>query len=275
MLIAFWKRHWAATLPAATVALLLGGLWLWARFLYTAAPDADLRALRVGAFVGWLGLLLLAATTAAIIWTAAARPASSFEGERRQVLLGFSLLGDTAGLLVLAVGLSDGFLTLLEVLRVYLLLIAWTGLWVAVAFALKRWGPGMSVGISLTCATLLMSAPVTLVPLARAAAWQETRTAQASNDLPTLPARNVTVLQERVVQGIGIACPLLATLDAARPHLEVHWAQLPGMYAMSGLGQNIPMSLPRWWINTLVYAGAALLVCLGLWVFQRDHTSGH
>jgi hypothetical protein len=277
MLVSFWKRHWIATLPAATVALLMGGLWLWARFLYAAAPDADLRTLRQGAFVGWLGLLLLATTVASIIWTAAAKPTSPFEGERRHVTLGYALLGDTAGLLILAVGLSDGFLGLAEVGKVYLLLISWTGLWTAVAYALKRWGPGVSVGVSLTLATLLMAGPVTFVPLARAASWQETQTVQASDGVPVMrarPAASNSALQERIVQGIGIACPLLATLDATRPQLEVHWAQLPGMYAMSGLGQNIPMTLPKWWVNTLVYAGVAALVCLGLWVFQSDRSGG-
>jgi len=272
--VSFWRRNWPAMIPAAVVTLLLGGLWLWARFLYTAAPDADLRALRVGAFVGWLGLLLLATTVAAIIWTAVAKPASPFDGELRQVMLGFSMLGDMAGLLILAVGLSDGFLTFVEVVRLYLLLVAWTGLWTAVAYVLKRWGAGVSIGVSLILATILMAGPVTLMPLVQAAAWEESSTAQASEGAPAMAAKESSAWQEGMVKGIGIACPLLGALDAARPHLEVHWAQLPGADAVPGLGQSLPVALPKWWVNTLVYAGAWLIICIGMWVFRSERSAG-
>lgn len=269
-MLSTWKRSWPALVPAAVVTVLLGGLWLWARFLYTAAPDADLRALRTGAFVGWLGLLLLAATVAAIVWTAVAKPLSPFESELRQVMLGFSLLGDLAGLLILAVGLSDGFLTLIEVVRVYVLLVAWLALWSAFAYALKRRGAMVSMGVSLIFALLLMAGPVTMMPLVRAAAWQESRTAQASEGPPAMPGQSA--LEENLVRGIAIGCPLLGALDAARPHLEVHWRQLPGMNAVPSFGHNLSTAVPRWWVNTIVYAAAALALCVGMWVFRADRT---
>jgi hypothetical protein len=45
-----------------------------------------------------------------------------------------------------------------------------------------------------------------------------------------------------------------------QPAIQVHWAQLPGMYTLSGLGQEIPMTLPPWYANTLTYAAATALL---------------
>ena len=134
--------------------------------------------------------------------------------------------------------------------RLAVLVAAWTGVWVAGAWALRRFGPGSSGGVTLGIACVCMAAPVVAMPLVHAAAhWG--------------PAGTVSPWQGRVVEVIGHVCPFFAVLDALRPVIRVDWGTLPGMYAWSGLGQEIPLALPGVWTCTAIYAGGAILVLLG------------
>jgi hypothetical protein len=105
--------------------------------------------------------------------------------------------------------------------------------------------------MSVVLAMVLIAGPVALVPVAR---------------LPWAQRDTVARWQPVVVQGIGIGCPALGALDAMRPDVRIDWTQLPTMYGLSGLGQEIPIELPRWWVNASVYAGIGLVgMGLGRW----------
>jgi hypothetical protein len=263
----FLRREWAAALPALVVALAFGGFWLCVQFSPAFPHD---RASTSAAFIGWIGLMTAVGTVGVIIWAAgggarahggsvrrrtppragragargAGEPFSLFGGEGRRVFLGFALAGDAAGILAVAVGVTTGLLGWRTAIQLYIVMAAWMGMWSGVAWLLGRWGAGIGVALSLTCAMLLMAGPVTLVPLAR---------------LPGAPRAFVNRWQPLVVTGIAGACPMLAALDAMKPEVRLDWPQLPQMYRMSGLGQEIPIELPRWWIAAAVYAGVGLV----------------
>jgi hypothetical protein len=220
-------RQYHILVASAIPTSLLLILWLCARYIY-ASNDPSLRT---AAFVGWLCATFLLTTVAAVICTAVTSSRSSFS-----VIYATASL---AGLLVALVALPGGYLGWSEILRVYFLLVSWLAFCVILANVFRRWGPGAAVTIPLTLTTLLISSPISWIPLVRATHGST---------------------QDDILRGIGAACPLLALIDAIRPAIKVGWAQLPGMYTFSGLGQDIPMDLPHWYINTAFYAGAALLI---------------
>lgn len=237
-------------LPAMLVFVTLGALWLYARFGYLPGHGPEVTVLL---FTGWLALMFLLSTVAVVIWTACVdtRPRA---GPARRTFLAYSLVSDLCGLLLLIVGVAGGLLSLLDVLRIYALLIAWLGLWTSAAGALRRLGSGVAVVASLSLAMSFFAAPVIASPIARASAqWS----------LHNTPA------QPYVVQGIGYVTPMLALLDAVKDSFRIGWAQLPLMYHLTPLGQDIPMPLPTWWITTLAFAGAAVL----LWTARRPWKS--
>jgi hypothetical protein len=100
---------------------------------------------------------------------------------------------------------------------------------------------------------LLMAGPVALMPLVHwAGRW----------------GAGPGTLQAAVVQAIAAGCPMLGDLDAFSPTIRLDWATLPGMYELSGLGQEIPMDLPRWWASCLIYLGAAVVVGVAYQIVQ-------
>jgi hypothetical protein len=68
--------------------------------------------------------------------------------------------------------------------------------------------------------------------------------------------------QGRTVEVIRDTCPFLGIVDAFRPAIKIDWNVLPGMYAYSGLGQEIPMTLPAWWASAGLYAGITAVIVL-------------
>jgi hypothetical protein len=244
----FLRRQFRlASLPAATVAVLLLALWFWGRFAY--APANAWNALGFSVFLGWLVAMFLAVTLASILWTAGGKSPSptsrdtrpDIPPDTREIFLGFALLLDTCGLILLCVGLFTGMITFLDIVRVYLLLAAWAGMWAALTWALRHLaGRAKAATLATALAMFLFAAPVTLLPLARAA-----------NNAGPRP-RDITL------QSIRLATPMLGVVDAVKPTRTIEWAQLPEMYKLTAFGQDIPLDTPRWWTPTLTYAALAL-----------------
>ncbi len=55
------------------------------------------------------------------------------------------------------------------------------------------------------------------------------------------------------------SCPAMGVLQGMEPGVKTEWSVLPGMYAYSGLGQEVPAELPAWWACVLGYAGAGAM----------------
>ncbi|HVT81858.1 MAG TPA: hypothetical protein VHM90_14525 [Phycisphaerae bacterium] len=177
--------------------------------------------------VGWAGILLLVATVAAACCGHGATP-----------LLAGSALVAVVAAVVGAVGARyAGMSCGMELAAVAA---AWTGLWAAASFALRRFHPVAGRAMVLALAMALFASPVIAMPAVHAAGTG-TRT------------------QRRLVEAIRRGCPMFACTDALKPRYRIDWAVLPGMYAMSGLGQEVPMELPDGWTTAGMYAGGALL----------------
>jgi hypothetical protein len=230
-----FSKNILGTAPAAAVAVIMLVLWAYNRWGYVAA---DQREAVAGALaLGWLCMLFLTATLAAIVWAATVPLTLAHQG---RLFFGYAFLTDVCGLLLLVFGLGTQWLRLVDIGALYLLLAAWTALCAALTAALRRWGGGISAAVALTLALLLMSAPISAMPLVRAAAsWGP-------------------LWQPRIVSAVTHLCPLMAMLDALRPTVRIDFGQLPIMYRYSGLGQSIPASPAPWWISTLIYAFLSL-----------------
>jgi hypothetical protein len=147
--------------------------------------------------------------------------------------------------------------------RLAILLAAWTGLWAAGTRALRRWGPGLGLGMMLTLSSVCMALPVAAMPLVRAAAhWGS--------------GVGVSPWQNRLVEVIGHACPCFPILEVLRTspaEIRIDWGTLPEMYAWSGLGQEISLALPSVWSCSALYAGGALLVMVGAMALRKKAPS--
>ncbi len=155
------------------------------------------------------------------------------------------------------VGLCDRLIGRTEFLHISVLFITWSALWTIFPLMLRRCGAGISVGLPLALAMLLMAGPITLPPLARQL-------------LPGKDAGGSALFsREQVAQGIETASPLLGMLDAARPAIHINWQTLPHMYSMAE-GQEVAFSLPAWWANALAYAASALLLAIPAWFLQTN-----
>jgi len=204
-------------IPALLVCVAATALWLALR---TAGP------LKPEVFFGWLCLLLVAATVAAIAQAAFATGGAA-------VLRGFLVLCTATLMLVAAAALAGRYLGILETLRVATIFLLWLCFCSAMAWVLRGLGPATANAISLTIATLLIASPVIAIPLVRAAG---------------------STWQSRFVELIRNTCPFLAVVDAVRPAMKIDWTHLPRMYEWSGLGQDIPMLLPNAWVSVGIYA---------------------
>jgi hypothetical protein len=183
------------------------------------------------AFAGWLCLVTWGGTVAGIVRAAAGRP--------RGMGMSYAILVALVALLICGVGLSTGFVGVKQLVPLVTLNAAWIACWTAFAAACRRLGPVGSGTLALLFSMLLMASPVALVPAVHAthaAAW--------------------------IINTIRYGCPFLALFDAVRP-MYVDWPHQPGMYAWSGLGNDVALPLPNVWLFALIYALAAL-VSLGI-----------
>ncbi len=194
------------------------------------------------AFVGWVGLLLIFATIAGIV-----------AGVRGQsVLPAVFFLVAVVAIEMVALGFGAGFAGLVPAAELAAICAAWTLLWSSAAWALSRFGPAIAGGVPLLAAMLLMAAPVIALPAVHATPSGSPR-------------------QHLLVEAIAHSCPMLACIAAVQPHIRIEWAELPGMYAMSGLGQEVPMELPEGWTSAAIYGGGAmLLACVGLLLNRKQ-----
>jgi hypothetical protein len=183
------------------------------------------------AFVGWVGLVLIFGTIFGVI-----------AGLRHQkAAASAALLAAVLALEVAAFGLAAGFVGLAAAAELVTIVIAWTLLWSAAACALRRFGSGIACGAPLFTAMLLLASPVAAMPLVHACpsgSWRQTL----------------------LVKAIAHGCPILPCLDAVKPAIRIQWAELPGMYAMSGLGQEVPMELPNGWCSMAIYGGGGIVI---------------
>lgn len=195
------------------------------------------------AIAGYTLVMLLVMTAVSIIWTAAAPPKAGHIWVLLTALGGISFIEGLAP----KVGLAPA-------LAVSALASTWCGLWCAGAWALRRLGPGIGAAVPLLGASVCMALPVAAMPLIRAAVrWNS----------PGHPA-----WQNALVQITAHACPFFPALGALRPAVTIDWGTLPGLYAWSGLGQEIPLALPNVWLCSALYAGGAVILCLLGWLLR-------
>ncbi|MCL2646485.1 MAG: hypothetical protein FWD61_05695 [Phycisphaerales bacterium] len=212
---------------ALTVALLL--LFLLPRFLLPYWP-----ALATKFFLGWIAMLLLLTTVASVLWVARSE---SFA----DAFWGYAVLVDSAGVLLLLLGLITGFLGLRDVFRLYLLLLTWVGVWSAVAYLFRR-RPPLAAMLAMTFSAIFFAAPIVALPLAR------------------VSSRYSPACRDHTLELIAYATPVLPAFDAVKSSLPAaHWPEWPVMYRMSDISQELGLRA-RWHKAALGYGLAALVV---------------
>ena len=232
---------WLQTaLPALLLVLPGSALWL------AVAPTK-------GAFVGWVLMMAVLGTVAAIVAgadLAAGRP------HRWLALAGIGgVLFVLLLILKLVVWAEAGWR---EAAWTAGVAASWAALWGMLAWALRHRGAGVAIGASLGLASACMALPVAAMPVVRwAGHWGYTDGV-------------VSVWQGRAVEVVSHACPFFALLSALKPAVGVDWGAQPGMYAWSGLGQEVPLELPEPWVCGMIYAGLTAAVWL---VCRRGATS--
>jgi hypothetical protein len=218
---------WLWTLPALAVGCFDAGLWLG-----VAPTNMTL--------VGWTLLMTVAGTAAAVLAGTGAVP------EGRRGIRGVAAVAATTVLILICVVWNGAGLG--EAVRGGAVAGSWVLLWGLAARAWRRWGAGVSAAAALGLAGLGLAAPVAAVPLVRwAGHWGSTGGA-------------VSAWQGRVVEVLAHACPFFPLLSALKPALRLDWGTLPGMYAWSGLGQEVPLELPGAWGCAALYAALATAV---------------
>jgi len=222
------RRLWSVDgCIAVGLPLVLAGIWGAMRV--DSSGDATF-------FPGWISLGLL---TAALVTTvheslASGTPVSSSHLSRRRGLHWVFFPPETlAAVAILVIG-GHHHLGWGSAFHAALLLAAWVWLCAGVARFCRHSGFAAAIALGMTISMTLLAAPVIFSPLLHAAAG--------------------TPVQHLFAQGLVYACPIMGELDAIRPAVRVDWSVLPGMYAYSGLGQEVPVSLPPWWISALIYA---------------------
>ncbi|MGN6367395.1 MAG: hypothetical protein ACTHN5_03950 [Phycisphaerae bacterium] len=220
-------------LPAAIVAVLLALLWAY------TTHSRELHEPSHAAFALWLALLFLLDTLLVILWTATVdiRPRAA---AATRTFLAYALLSDLSGLLLLFIGVLGGIISLLDLCKLYLLLISWLGLWTSITGTLRRFGTLVAALLSLALALPLLAAPIL---------WS------ALQPLTSLPP----VWQSRLATTAAAVTPLTATLDALHNALHLAWSNLPPFLHP---GANLDFPLPPWWLSATIYAALGLLLYL-------------
>ena len=250
------RRVWkfldpAALLLAGGVLALLAGAGVVA---WRAAGSGETgEGISVGALVvGQLMLGLVVATVAAIAWAAGIAPGSPRAGVRTWV--GVAILALAIGVWLSALAGMTGRLGVGEVGRVWLLFAAWLALWTAAGVVLRPLGAARAVVIAGVPALVLLALPVAITPGYRAvlAAWGAGAT-------------------ETLSGWMAQACPTLGVIAAIWDSAPFVWPQRPVMYGLTPLGQDFPMPLPAWGIQTMGFAwvAAALAAAPFAWRWLR------
>ncbi len=228
------KNPWVPSLApplilTALLSTLLTALWMGQRWFTDPPTDSS-----AAPFAAWISLLFLLATVATIVWASTAEKTSGPVTARR--FLGYAILTDSCGALLFTVGISEGFLRLMDVVRVYILLLLWLGLWTSIPLTLRKIGQVFSVVVSLTIAMLIFALPVIGAPLVKVVvAWMPEMADATEKALATLT-------------------PMLAVLDGVRGSSAAHEPTLAKI-----------KSLPQWWMTASLYATIALI----LWALRR------
>ena len=239
--LSFLRREPAsAAWPAVGLVVLATGSWLaisgavhgGTGWIATSMPPADMLA-------GWLMLLMLFATMAAIMVAAQANHFASVS-----VGVGLVVLALVPPL-VFAAG-SSGELPMLVVLRIVAILAAWILLCAALARLLRPLGPSVAAAATATLAMVVLALPVVLMPL----------------------LADLAKLRAEWPLGLTVnACPVLWLLNGTDQALGFNWfwwSHAKLMYQFTGLGQNTPMPvLQPWWLPTGISVALALVI-LGL-----------
>jgi hypothetical protein len=219
-----------ALVPAFALLVCGAGLWLAARL---TAPALD-----ASSIVGWLMLVLLLATAAAVVGSTQRRLAGCG--------IAYAALCDAAGLLLLLPWLDTHTLTLTRALCVWAVLAGWMAAIFACGVLLRRLPGRAGVVLLAVLAAFWMAWPVAITPAVRASG----------------PAARATLLEMT-----AYATPGYALIGALYPQIRFSWPQQGLMYRLSPLGQDYPLPLPLWWpfaggcgLLALVLVGAARVV---------------
>lgn len=234
------------TVPTAMLIAELVGAWFLGR---AVQPN-----MAIGfQLVAWLMLTLVLATLVTIASVASAMGSSPQDRPGGQpgtvAFFCFALIADACGLLIILFGLSSNAITFIDCLQLYALLIAWLGFVAAATAFLARFNVGLAVTLASTLSMITLAAPVALVPIVRQLAG--------------------TPYQTQFVQAITYFCPTLSMLEAIRPSITFAWAQMPVMYALTPLGQDVPMALAPWHMSLYVWGIPAVLITAGLLLLRR------
>jgi hypothetical protein len=224
-----WLR---TALPAVLVALAGSALWL-------AVPHTK------STLVGWVLMMAVLGTVAAL---ASGADLAGGTPHRWRALAGIGgVLFVLILILKLVVWVEAG---LWEATWTASVAASWVALWGMLAWALRRRGAGVAVSVPLGLASVCLALPVAAMPLVRwAGQWGSSEGV-------------VSVWSGRAVEVVAHACPFFAILSALKPAVRVDWGVLPGMYAWSGLGQEVPLEMPAPWVCGLIYASLAAAVWL-------------
>jgi hypothetical protein len=216
--------------PAIATALLivpLVAIFLAGRFL-GFVPEWQEFAPKF--FLGWIALVFLLTTFASIVWIAC-RPVFS------QAFLGYALLVDSAAIIMVAVGIV--YVSLVEILCLYVLLAAWVALWSALTLLVNRLSRPLAAALSMALASICFASPITFIPLVRA----------------TVPA-----MRETSLDLISYATPMLPAFDLLKNSLpSASWPEWTYMYRLSPLGQEIALR-SHWYGAAALYAAIAILL---------------
>ncbi len=213
-------------LPAAIVTAALLLLWTYtqhSRRLHEPTPTA---------FTLWLAVMFLLATILVILWTATVdiRPRAA---AATRTFLAYALLSDLSGILLFLIGVLGGIISLIDLLKLYLLLITWLGLWTSITASLRRFGTPLSAILSLALALPLFAAPLL---------WS------AAQPLTTSLSPQS---QSRLSHLAAAVTPLTPALDALHDSLNLNWNNLPPFLHPN---TNAPLPLPLWWLSTTSFA---------------------
>ena len=223
--------------PAVGVLAMATGSWLaiagavqgGTGWIGVAMPPADILA-------GWLMLLMVLATMAAIMVAAQAQRLMG-----ASIGVGLAVLALVPPLILAAVG--SGKLPMLVALRIVAIVTAWMMLCAALVWLLRPLGQNLAVVVTAALAVAMLAMPVVLMPLLA-------DMAKLRNPWPLALTVN--------------ACPVLWLLDGTDQVLRFNWfwwshARL--MYEMTGLGQNTSMPvLQPWWAPTAISVVLALVM---------------